>query len=124
MISPGAIVRVYRCGDIAWVVEHQQPDGRWRVCCKAVDHKGRAMFSSRTASENEMVLVQDAPSYQPGATITHNGVQHAVAADNGDAVELIVPATRRPLRGGGHLRIPGGNRTTIAKADIVLESLT
>ena len=123
MISPGAIVRVYRCGDIAWVVERHEPDGRWRVCCKAVDHNGRAMFSSRTASENEMVLIQDAPSYQPGATVTHNGVPHAVAADNGDAVELIVPATRRPLRGGGALSIPGGNAVTLSKAELALEQL-
>ena len=57
MISPGAIVRVYRYGDIAWVVERQQPDGDG-ACAPRHRPKGRAMFSGRTASENDLVLVR------------------------------------------------------------------
>ena len=61
MIAPGALVRVRQCGLIAWVVERQEPDGRWHVVSKAVDHRGRAVFSGRTAGEGDVMLITPAP---------------------------------------------------------------
>ena len=116
MIAPGAIVKIrspllreLNGDDTAWVVERQEPDGRWRVCCKAVDRQGRAIFSGRTASEGHLVLVAPPRVYQAGETVERNGLSYAVARDLGDAVELVAPTTRRPLKGGGALHIPGGN---------------
>ena len=112
-----------QCGLIAWVVERQEPDGRWHVVSKAVDHKGHAIFSGRTAGEGDLVLITPAPIYAVGDAIEHDGLQHTVAADLGDAVEVVVPPSRAacPLKGGGHLHDCRWQRRTISKADLTLE---
>jgi hypothetical protein len=124
MIAPGAIVRVYLQGDTAWVVRGKTLDGsRWRVTCKDVDAPNRAALSARVVGEGDIVLIKPAPTYEPGSTITHNGVAHTVARDLGDEIELIVPASRFPTKGGDHLLRPAGNHVTIPKSDLVLETL-
>jgi len=123
MISPGALVLCSKSGRTAWVAERRLPGGQWKLVCKAVDHKLREVFSSMTVGEGDLTVVAPAPTYAVGDAVEHNGMQHAVAADLGDAVELIVPATRRPLRGGGYLHIAAGNNITLSKADLVLEDL-
>jgi hypothetical protein len=149
MMAPGCVVKVRRQGDIAWVAERRLPGGEWRLVSKAVDHRGHAVFSGRTAGEGEVTLIAHAPTYAVGAEIEHNGLPHVVSRDLGDAVELVVPphsykthggsssphgrATRRggvnprPPHGkrrGSNLLIAGGNLVTISKSDLTLEMLT
>ena len=73
--------------------------------------------------EGDLALVAPAPTYEAGTTLEHEGMSYTVAADLGDHVELIVPNTRSPLRGGGALHLSGGNTTTVAKSDLTLEAL-
>lgn len=120
----GALVRIYKQGDIAWVLDRRMPDGRWKCVSKLVDNMGHQSFSSRTAGEREMVVVQDAPTYQVGTTVEHKGKSFVVVADNGDSLTAIVPASRRPLKGGGYLHVPAGNRIELPKSDLTLETLT
>ena len=98
------------------MVERQEPDGSWHVVCKAVDHRGRAIFSGRTAGEGDVVLITPAPVYAGGDTIEHNGVQHTVAAILAMPSSLSSPPRRRPLKGGGHLHIAAGNTPRSARA--------
>jgi len=124
MISPGAIVRVFKHGDIAWVVRDKLWDGRWRVVAKAVDQRGRGeILSSRVVGEGDTVLVRDPPTYQVGTEVKHEGVKLTVLEDRGDHVLFSVPATRFPLKGGDHLHVAAGNHTEIDKATLVLASL-
>ena len=91
---------------------------------EAVDHKLREVFSSVTVGEGDIAaVIIEAQVFEVGAAVMHNDLEHTVDADRGDAVELIVPATRFPLRGGGGLHVPGGNATTVAKSDLTLETL-
>ena len=46
-----------------------------------------------------------------------------VRRDLGDEVEFEVPASSRPLRGGGSLRLAAGNTTMVHKADLALQDL-
>lgn len=124
MISPGAIVMCRQTSDVAWIAERLDFDGRWKVTSKGIDARGRAVYFGRVAGEGDLTVVTPAPVYQAGETVERNGLNCTVARDLGDAVELIVPASRRPLRGGGALSIPGGNAVTLSKADLALESLT
>ena len=62
MIAPGAIVRVRRRGDIAFVVHSRAIDGGWRVISKAVDDRSRSAFSSVTVGAGDIIVVKDAPS--------------------------------------------------------------
>jgi hypothetical protein len=116
MIGPGAIVVCRKTGATAWVAERHLSGGQWKLVSKAVDHRGRAVFSGRIAGEGNVVLIAPAPVYQEGATVEHNGVQHVIAADNGDSITLIVPATRRPLRGGGWRTSQRATRPRSARA--------
>ena len=123
MIAPGALVLRRQTGAVAWVVHSRMADGRFKCISKGVDRVGHQLFSSRTAGPNEIVLVRDAPTYEAGTTVEHNGKSYTVASDNGDSLTLIVPVTRRPLRSGGYLRLAAGNLTTVSKSDLTLETL-
>lgn len=123
MIASGAIVRVRRRGDIAFVVHSRGIDGRWRVVSKATDDRSSYAFSSLTVGAGDVIVVKDAPAYEVGAEAEHDGLKHTVSADLGDRVELVAPASRRILNGGGALHIPGGNTVLVAKSDLVLEQL-
>jgi hypothetical protein len=125
MIAPGAVVRVHNHGDVAWVVKRRALDGvRWHVTCKSLEaSRHRELFSSRIAGEGDIVVVRPAPTYEPGSTVTYNGIEHAVAADNGDSVTLIAPDKRFACDGGDYLLVPGGNTLTVAKGDLVLQEL-
>ena len=123
MIAPGAIVVCRQTGAVAWIVERQEADGRWRVASKEIDDKGREVFNSRTAGQGDLVLIAPAPVFEPGAEIEHDGMQYTVIRDCGDSVELLVPPRRFPLKGGEHLHIPAGNAASIPKSDLVLEDL-
>ena len=123
MIAPGAIVRVRRRGDVAFVVHSSGIDGRWRVVSKTVYDERRSAFSSLTVGAGDTIVVEDAPTYEVGAAVEHEGWKHTASGDLGDQVELIVPASRRPLKGGGALYLPGANTITVGKSDLVLEQL-
>jgi hypothetical protein len=69
-------------------------------------------------------VVTSAPTYAPGQQVKFNDLKHTVSRDLGDSVELIVPSSRRPLRGGGALCVAAGNKCVIAKSNLVLEGLT
>ncbi len=123
MIAPGAIVRIRRRGDIAFVVQRRALDGGWRVMSKVVDDRSGSVFSGVTVGAGDVIVVKPAPTYEVGAEIEHGGLKHTVSADLGDCVELIAPAFSRPLKGGGALHVPGGNTVTVGKSDLVLEQL-
>lgn len=122
-ISAGAIVTVRQFGNVAWVVHRRVADGRFKCIGKAVDDRGGEALSSRTAGEGDVMLITPAPIYEAGTLIERGGVQYTVATDLGDHVELIVPATRFPLKGGGALHLPGGNTITVAKSALTVEAL-
>ena len=124
MIGPGAVVVCRQTGAVAWVVHSRMANGQqWKLVSKAVDHRGRAVFSGRTAGEGDVVLIAPAPTYEVGDAIEHDGLSYTVAADLGDSVEAVVPSRPRPLRGGGHLHIAAGNTITLSKSDLTLETL-
>ena len=123
MISPGATVVCNRTGAVLWVVKAPAPDGRWYLTGKQVVGSGRATYRGHVAGARDITVIRDAPTYEVGATVEHNGLPHIVAADNGDSVTLDIPASRFPLKRGGHLHIAAGNTTVIAKSDLVLEKL-
>ena len=115
MISPGAIVRIYRTGDTAWVVRGRTLSGRWKCISKAVDFRGRAgAFTSFTAGEGDMVLIKDPPTYTAGMVVERDGMEHTVLADDGEFVTLLVPASSFPLKRGS-VRYEAGNTTMISK---------
>ncbi len=120
MIAPGAIARVRRRGDIAFVVHSRALDGGWRVMSKAVDGKRRSAFSSLTVGTGDIVVVKDAPAYEVGTEVEHDGLQHTVLADRGGTVTFEVPVSRYRTRGGSYTLIAAGNTITIAKSDLVL----
>ena len=81
------------------------------------------MSRGRIAGVGDIVLVRDASTYQPGDIITRDGVAYTVERDLGDAVVLLVPARRfQTKRGKDHLLI-AANTVTVAKGDLVLETL-
>jgi len=121
MISSGCIVRINRQGDILWVVHSRTTDGRWK-CVRSVNSWRGERFTSLSVGEGDVVLVAAAPVYEVGVAIMHNGIAHVVLADHGDAVELEVPSSRFPLKGGGALSILSGNVITLSKSDLALEA--
>jgi len=123
MITPGSIVRVFKQGNTAWVVDSRGFDGRWKVVSKAVDGRNRSALSSLTVAEGDIVLIKEAPTYAVGAEVRYERVDHEVIEDLGELVRLSVPASSFPLRYGGALRRPSGNSAVISKANLVLESL-
>jgi hypothetical protein len=125
-IAPGAIVRVLRRGDVAFVVRRRDEfnSRRWQCVAKAFDDRENVLHEGVTVGEGDIVVVREAPTYSPGAQVHFNGVKHTVSRDLGESVELIVPSLRRLLRGGGVLRVAAGNTCMIAKSDLVLEKLT
>ena len=122
-IAPGALVTCRQTGTVLYAVVAQTGDGRWRLRGKRVDHKGRSDFTGRTAGAGDITVIREAETYEPASVIEHNGRFYEMAADNGDSVELIVPASSRPLTGGGAVRLAAGNATTVAKSDLTLETL-
>ena len=123
MISPGAIVTCRQTGSVAWVAKSAAPDGYWYLIAKQMDDRGRSAFIARTAGVGDITVVTPAPNYEIGATVLYEGQSCIVAADLGDDVELVLPASRIPLRGSGALHIPGGNTTCVGKADLTMETL-
>ena len=127
MLQTGTIVTVHGLGDTLWAIKCREADGRYRVICRTTTPrwpKTHGHFSSsRVVGEGELTLVAPAPVYEAGSTLAHEGVQYTVVADLDEHVELIVPASRRPLRGGGHLHIAAGSTLTLNKADIVIGEL-
>jgi signal peptidase I len=121
VITPGATVRInHHSGD--WVV-HSALGGRWKCIGRGVVGRDRQALISRIVGEGDIVVVKPAPTFAPGTTIEHNGVEHTVLADHGDTAELEVPSSRYPLKRGGHLHIAAGNTTTVTKAELVLAAL-
>ena len=98
------------------MVHRRVADGRFKRIGKAVDDRGGEALSSRTAGEGDVMPITPAPIYEAGTLIERGGVQYTVATDLGDHVELIVPATRFPLKGGGAPHLPGGNTSPVANA--------
>jgi len=125
MIGPGAIACILKHGDIAWVIKWRDTfnDRRWTCVTKRIDGGGREALTVKTAGEGDIIVIKPAPVYEPGATVTYDGIQYTVHADLGDAVELVVPASRYPLSDGVHLVVAEGNKTTITKAELVLAAL-
>ena len=64
-IAAGAIVRIRRRGDVAFVVVRQDTCNprRWRCTAVAIDSKNRILHEGLTAGEGNMMLVRDAPIY-------------------------------------------------------------
>ena len=91
------------------------------VCCAG---NGRQSYHRHVVGEGDIVVLRAAPHYEAGAAVVHDNVQHTVAVDHGDTVTLIVPASRRPLKGSGHLHIDAGKTLTVPKSDLTLEALT
>ena len=87
------------------------------------DAKGRAAYSARVAGQGDIVVVRAAETFEPGSTLEHDGQTLTVLLDLGSEVEFEVPASSRPLPGGGSLRIAAGHSTTIHKADLILGRL-
>lgn len=56
MIEVGAIVRLHRHGETAWVVAGKTFDGRWRVTSKVIDRSRREAFNGFTAGNGDMVI--------------------------------------------------------------------
>jgi hypothetical protein len=124
MIAPGSICTCEQTGAQLWVVVGRAHDGLgWRLIGKFTNHFGHAACTGRTAGEGDLTLIKDAPTFEPGAEVEHGGKLLTVIEDLGDEIEFEVPASSRPLRGGGALRIAAGNTTTIYKADLTLENM-
>lgn len=123
MIDIGAIVVCRQTGAQLWVVNGPAPRGYWYLRGVRVDERGRKSYEGRVAGAGDITVITEAPTYAAGAAVKHNGARHTVAADNGDHVELVVPESVVPRRGGGALRLAAGNTTTVAKADLVLDDM-
>jgi hypothetical protein len=122
MFNPGDVVRIFRHDGI-WVVERQEPDGRWRVCSCSTEYRQRGSYTSRTVGEGAMVLIAPAPTYEAGSVVQYRGVALKVLEDTGPLVRFSVAAKAQPLRGTGAVHVPSGNGAIISKSDLVLHSL-
>ena len=120
-INIGDIVR-YRGGDIAFVARARDGYGRYLCTAKQVDRTRRSAFTCIQAGEGDLVVAVPRPTFSPGATIMHEGQQCVVERDDGDWVQLNVPASVHRMKGGGGLNIPP-SQVEISKADAVLDSL-
>jgi hypothetical protein len=123
MISPGAIVRVNRHANIAWVVHSKDLNGRWRCLSKKVDGLNRSALSTLIVGAGDMILIKEAPTYVVGAEVCYEQIDHTVIEDRGEFVKLAVPSSSFPLAHGGALERPSGNAAVISKANLVLEAL-
>ena len=109
MIAPGALVRVRQCGLIAWVVERQEPDGRWHVVSKATDGRGRVGLQRQDRWRRRHGAGRGCAEFRGWC---HDHAQRlaytllppiwAITSS------LLFPLTRRPLGGGGALHIAAG----------------
>ena len=127
-ISPGALVRrkrfnlrdrrerSYRPDDPIWAT--RCPAARWYHLIAMIERDGELVRTSSIVGKDELE-----PIYQLGDTVEYNDMKHTVSRDLGDSVELIVPNSSGPLRGGGALFVAAGNTCVIAKSDLVLEDL-
>jgi len=144
VIAPGSTCISRQTGNALWIVKRQELDGRWRIVGKTTDRRGYPVLTARTAGENDLTVIFEVPVLTIGAAIMHNGMEHVVAADLGNAVELVVPphtyqthggvssrrgrartkrsGKPRRTRRGVNLHIAGGNVAAIPKADIVMEN--
>ena len=124
-IAPGAIVRILRRGDVAYVVVRQDTFNphRWRCTAVAIDSKDRIFHEGITAGEGDMVVVREAPIFSPGTQVRFNGGTAQVIADNGDTATVAIPPARFKTRAGDYLHVPP-SRAVADKANLVLEELT
>jgi hypothetical protein len=126
-IAPGALVRVRKFGDRAFVVRRRDelhPE-RWRVISKAVASDGvrrGELFSGMTVGSGDVVVVKPAPTYSPGTQVKFNGGTAEVISVNGDTVTLAIPPARFKTRAGDHLHVPP-SQAVVEVADLVLETL-
>ena len=113
----------YRGDDIAYVVRGRDRYGRYLCTAKRVDRTRQgSVFTCVQAGEGDLVVAVPRPTFSPGATIMHEGQQCVVERDDGDWVQLNVPASVHRMKGGGGLNIPP-SQVEISKADAVLDSL-
>jgi hypothetical protein len=120
-INPGAIVMVRQYGAALWVVRAKRPVDFWDVVGKRRDAEGSVFYTHRTVGTGDVSIVQDPTVYEAGTPIDYDGMQCTVVADNGDTVELVLPARSYPTRGDEAVRYEAGNTITVHKADLALE---
>jgi hypothetical protein len=120
MISSGDIVLCRQTGTQLWVIVAPAPGGRWHLRGKRVE-RGRGSYAARIAGAGDLVMIREPKVYEVGAEVVRNGTKLTVVEDRGDRVVFTVPATSRPLRGGGALHIAAGNQTEVGKADLTSE---
>jgi hypothetical protein len=134
-ISPGALVRrkrfnlgdrrerSYRPDDPIWAIRCPAARPGWYHLIAMIERDGELVRTSSIVGKDELEVVRPAPIYELGDTVEYNDMKHTVSRDLGDSVELIVPNSSRPLRGGGALFVAAGNTCLIAKSDLLLEDL-
>ena len=123
-IQIGDICR-YRGGDTAYVARAKDNYGRWLCTAKRVQvgRTRRSAFTCIQAGAGDLVVAVPRPTFSPGAVIMHQGLSCVVERDDGDWVQLSVPAyTHTQMRGEGGLRVAPG-KVEISKSDAVLDSL-
>ena len=104
----GSLVTSRFHGPILWVVKSAAEGGRWNLVAKQVDGRGRSAYKGHVAGGGDLTLVHDAESYQPGQTVTYQGLDHLVLEDRGDdGVWLGVPEHTSKTKGGELVRITG-----------------
>jgi hypothetical protein len=71
----------------------------------------------------DISVIREAPVYEPGSEIKHDGTIHTVHCDLGGEVSLICPESTITTKRGARLRLVAGNHTLVEKATLVLEGL-
>lgn len=120
-INVGDICR-YRGGDIAYVVRGRDPYGRYLCAAKRVDRTRKSAFTCIQAGEGDLQVAVPRPTFAQGTALRHAGQTCMVEWDDGDWLQLSVPADVHQTKGKDGLSLPP-SRVEISKADAVLDSL-